>query len=120
MSMGMGYDAEAGHSPLDPSTWATLSASALVMGLDLGMMGDHSALVLAGAWPVAIGVINAIQFPLQTPHEMVADVVATIAVNSRVKIVFDASNNSAFAGIIAARMPRQAVNRVIAAVLTSA
>jgi hypothetical protein len=87
------------------------------------MHADHSALVLAGVWPQAsdaIGVIDVKQFPLGTPLEDVADEVAKAARDNRATAVFDATNNSAFAGVLAARLPQPAVNWLIAAAITSA
>jgi hypothetical protein len=95
------------YSPLDPSTWSRQAASSFVVGLDVGMHADHSAFVLAGVWPQAsdaIGVVDVKQFPLATPFEDVADVVATVARDNRATVVFESTNNSAFAGVLAARL----------------
>jgi hypothetical protein len=59
-------------------------------------------------------------FPLGTPLEDVADQVATVARDNRAMVVLDATNNSAFAGVLAARLPQPAVNWLIAAAITSA
>ena len=78
-------------------------------------------MVLAGVWPQAgnaIGVINIRQFPLGAALEDVADEAARLAREHTAGIVFDASNNSAFAGVLAARVPQPAVNWVTAAVIT--
>ena len=85
------------------------------------MHADHSAFVLAGVWPQAsdaIGVIDVKQFPLGTPLEDVADEAARVALDHRALLVFDATNNSAFAGVLAARLPQPAVNWLIAAAIT--
>jgi hypothetical protein len=61
------------YSPTDPSTWDRLAALAFIIGRDLGMHADHSALVLAGVWPQAsdaIGVVNVKQFALGTRLKM--------------------------------------------------
>jgi hypothetical protein len=111
------------YSPADPSTWSRLAASNLVVGLDVGIHADHSAFVLAGVWPQAsdaIGVVGIKHFPLGTPLEDVADQVATVARDNRATVVLDATNNSAFAGVLAARLPQPAVNWLIAAAITSA
>jgi hypothetical protein len=111
------------YSPTDPSTWSRYAASSFVVGLDIGMHADHSALVLAGVWPQAsdaIGVVDIKQFALGTPFEGVADVVATVARDNRATVVFDSTNNSAFAGVLAARLPQPAVNWLIAAAMTGA
>ena len=106
-----------------PETWSTFAASGFFLGLDVGLMQDHSALVLAGVWPQAgnaIGVIDIRQFPLGTALEDVADEAARLAREHTAGIVFDASNNSAFAGVLAARVPPPAVNWITAAVITNA
>jgi hypothetical protein len=87
------------------------------------MHADHSAFVLAGVWPQAsdaIGVVDIKQFALGTPFEDVADVVATVARDNRATVVFDSTNNSAFAGVLAARLPQPAVNWLIAAAMSHA
>jgi hypothetical protein len=111
------------YSPTDPSTWDRFAASGFIIGLDVGMHADHSALVLAGVWPMAahaIGLVDIKQFPLGTPLEEVADEVATIARDNRAKVIVDASNNSAFVGVLAARLPKPAVNHLVAAAITGA
>jgi hypothetical protein len=111
------------YSPVDPSTWSLQAASSFVVGLDVGMHADHCAFVLAGVWPQAsdtIGVVDTKQFALGTPFEDVADVVATVARDNRATVVFDATNNSAFAGVLAARLPQPAVNHLVAAAITGA
>jgi hypothetical protein len=111
------------YSPADPSTWSRLAASNLVVGLDVGIHADHSAFVLAGVWPQAsdaIGVVDIKHFPLGTPLEDVADEVAKNARDNRAMVVLDATNNSAFAGVLAARLPQPAVNWLIAAAITNA
>jgi hypothetical protein len=111
------------YSPVDPSTWSPQAASSFVVGLDVGMHADHSAFVLAGVWPQAsdaIGVVDTKQFALGTPFEDVADVVATVARDNRATVVFDSTNNSAFAGVLAARLSQPAVNWLIAAAITGA
>jgi hypothetical protein len=112
-----------GYSPLDPATWSPNAASGFVIGLDVGLHADHCALVLAGVWPRAghaIGVIDVKQFPLGTPFEEVADEVAAVARAKRATVIVDASNNSAFVGVLAARLPQPAVNWITAAAITSA
>jgi hypothetical protein len=111
------------YSPVDPSTWPRLSASNFIVGLDVGMHADHSAFVLAGVWPQAsdaIAVIDVKQFPLGIPLEDVADQVSTVARDNRATVVVDSTNNSAFAGVLAARLPQPAVNWLITAAITSA
>jgi hypothetical protein len=92
------------YSPTDPSTWGRFAASSFVVGLDIGMHADHSALVLAGVWPQAadaIGVVDIKQFRLGTPLEDVADEAAKVSHDDRATVVFDSTNNSAFAGVLA-------------------
>jgi hypothetical protein len=111
------------YSPADPSTWDKYAASGFVVGLDVGIQADHSALVLAGVWPGAqnvIGVVDIKRFPLGEPLETVADEAAKIARENRARVVFDVSNNSAFAGVLAARMPRGAENFIVGAAITNA
>jgi hypothetical protein len=111
------------YSPVDPSTWPLHAASGFIIGLDIGMHADHSALVLAAVWPAAaqaIGVIGLKQFPLGTPLEDVADEAARISREARATVVVDTTNNSAFAGVMAIRLPQPAVNHLIAAAITSA
>jgi hypothetical protein len=111
------------YSPLDPSTWSSQAASSLVIGLDVGMHADHCALVLAGVWPLApptIGIVDVKQFPLGTPLEEVADEVAQAVRENRAKAVVDSTNNSAFVGMLAARLPQPAVNHLVAAAITGA
>jgi hypothetical protein len=111
------------YSPVDPSTWPPHAASNFVVGPDIGMHADHSALVLAGVWPAAahaIGVVGVKQFPLGTPLEDVADEAVGIARDAHATVVVDATNNSAFAGVMAVRLPQPEVNHLIAAAITSA
>jgi hypothetical protein len=79
------------------------------------MHADHSAFVLAGVWPQASDAIGVV-----TPFEDVADVVATVARDNRATVVFDSTNNSAFAGVLAARLPQTEVNWLIAAAMSHA
>ena len=111
------------YSPLDPSTWSRQAASSFVVGLDVGMHADHCALVLAGVWllaPPTIGIVDVKQFPLGTPLEEVADEVAQAVRENRAKAVVDSTNNSAFVGMLAARLPQPAVNHLVAAAITGA
>jgi hypothetical protein len=109
--------------PGDPSTWSRSAAASFVVGLDVGMHADHSALVLAGVWPQAmnaIGVAYIKQLPLGLALEEVADAAALVAREARASIIVDATNNSAFVGVLAARLPQPAVNHLIAAAITNA
>jgi hypothetical protein len=111
------------YSPIDPATWSRTAASAFIIGLDVGMHADHCALVLAGVWPLApptIGIVDVKQFPLGTPLEEVADEVAQAVRENRAKAVVDSTNNSAFVGMLAARLPQPAVNHLVAAAITGA
>ncbi len=109
---------------LDPKDWPRTTAEALVMGLDIGMAQDHSALVAAGSWRSGgrsvIGVFDLVQFPLGTPLDEVADFAADAARRFGARIVFDCSNNSAFASIVAARMGANPASALIAGVITNA
>jgi hypothetical protein len=108
----------------DPKNWSRPAASAIMLGLDIGMAQDHSALISAGAWTAGgrsiIGVFDARQFQLGTPLDEVADVAAATACDLRAKIVFDASNNSAFASLLAARMGARPATHLVAGVITNA
>lgn len=111
------------YDPNDPTTWSQSAASGFALGLDLGFMQDHSAIVLAGVWPQAehaIGVVHIEQLPLGTPMEEVADRAVLLAQTRNARIVADLSNNSAFAGLLASRIGRQCANHMIAAVITAA
>ena len=111
------------YSPVDPATWDKQSASAFVLGLDIGMHADHSALVLAGLWPFSgsmIGVVDMKRFELGTPLEEVADEAAGLARSNCAMIVVDASNNSAFVALMAARLPQPPANWLTAAAITGA
>jgi hypothetical protein len=107
----------------DPSTWPHASATGFVLGLDLGFAQDHSALVVAGVWPGAghaIGIVHIEQIPLGIPMNEVADMAAALARQHRAKTVVDLSNNSAFATLLAARLPSPQANYLVAGVITGA
>jgi hypothetical protein len=109
--------------PRRPVDLEQIAASSFVVGLDTGMHADHSAFVLAGVWPQAsdaIGVVDIKQFALGTPFEDVADVVATVARDNRATVVFDSTNNSAFAGALTGRLLQPAVKWLIAAAMSHA
>jgi hypothetical protein len=55
-----------------------------------------------------------------TPVEVVAEVAAELVRAQRAKVVADTSNNSAFVGVLAARLPRPPQNWLIAASITRA
>jgi hypothetical protein len=100
-----------------------LVASNFVVGLDVGIHADHSAFVLAGVWPQAsdaIGVVDVQRFALGTPLEEVADAAAEVARVNRATVVFDATNNSAFAGVLGVRLPQPAANWLVAGAITTA
>lgn len=111
-------------SHLDPTQWPRHTASAIWLGLDIGLSQDHSALVAAGAWQTGgrstIGVFDSRQFPIGTPLDEVADFAADAARRLGARIIFDASNNSAFASILAARIGRDPQNAIIAGVISNA
>jgi hypothetical protein len=111
------------YSPIDPATWDRSAASAFIIGIDVGMHADHSALVLAGVWPLAaatIGVVDIKQFALGTSFEEVADAVAAVVRANRARVIVDSSNNSAFVGTLAVRLPQPPANWLVAAAITSA
>ena len=54
----------------DPRSWDLHAASGLVVGLDIGIMQDHSAIVLGGVSPQAqsaVGIVEISRFPLGSP-----------------------------------------------------
>lgn len=110
--------------PNDPTSWPPSSATTLCLGLDIGMAQDHSALIAAGAWQSGarsvIGAFSVKQFALGTPLDEVADATAEIARYLKCRTVFDASNNSAFASILAARFGANPANALVAGVITNA
>jgi hypothetical protein len=57
---------------------------------------------------------------LGIPLEEVADEVAQAVRENRAKAVVDSTNNSAFVGMLAARLPQPAVNHLVAAAITGA
>jgi hypothetical protein len=109
---------------LDPTQWPRETAYSVCIGLDVGLMQDHSALVAAGAWrsmtQSILGAFKVRQFKLGTPLEEVADATAELARSLRCPVIFDASNNSAFASILAARFGANPANHLIAGVITNA
>jgi hypothetical protein len=108
----------------DPATWPTSSAIALCIGLDVGIAQDHSALVIGGAWQSSgrqiVGIIQTQQFLIGTPLDEVADQATALAKHLRCRIVFDCSNNSAFASLLAARLGSNPANALVAGVITNA
>jgi hypothetical protein len=112
------------HDVDDPSNWHKPAAAAFCIGLDVGMAQDHSALVVAGAWRSGarsvIGVFDIRQFALGAPLDDVADAAADVARQHRCRIVFDASNNSAFGSLLAARLGPNPANALVAGVITNA
>ena len=111
----------------DPSQWSSYSARSIVIGVDVAFSttGDHSAMVVGGVWMEngrsVIGVQQIRQFERGFPADDLADVIAATAREyGNPKVVFDASNNSAFASILAARFPTNPANYLIAGVITSA
>jgi hypothetical protein len=108
------------YNPNDPSTWNWASAVGHTLAVDLGLHGDHTVMVLMAAWPEAdyrIGVTYVRQFPLDTPHMEVVDAISAIALDDRITVIADSSNNTAFCSLLAPRVSR-APNRLIAAHIT--
>jgi hypothetical protein len=111
----------------DPSNWPAYSAKSIVLGVDVAFSstGDHSAMVVGGVWiengRSIIGIQQIRQFERGFPADDLADVVAAKARDcGNPRVVFDASNNSAFASILAARFPSNPANHMVAGVITSA
>lgn len=97
---------------------------ACCLGLDIGLAADHSALITAGAWQsgarTIIGVKDIKKFALGQPLDEVAGHTAEIARAMNARVVFDSSNNSAFASILAARFGKNPANVLVAGVITNA
>ena len=111
------------YDPSDPRSWDVNAASGLVVGLDIGMMQDHSALVLGGVWPQAnsaIGVIDIKRFPLGTPLLGVAEHASALSRRTGARIVCDLSNNSGFATLLGPLLGERPANRLLCAVITGA
>lgn len=111
------------YDPKNPATWSLFGASHFVLGLDIGLMQDHSALVVAGVWPEAnhaVGVVEIKQFPLGTPLQEVASAAAKLAEQYRARVVCDTSNNSAFPSILAPMLGGRPSDRLVAGVITNA
>ena len=111
------------YDPKNPATWSLFGASHYVLGLDVGLMQDHSALVVGGVWPEAnhaAGIVEIKQFGLGTPLHDVASAAAGMAEQYRARIVCDTSNNSAFPSILAPMLGGRPSDRLVAAVITNA
>jgi hypothetical protein len=111
------------YEPSDPCSWSPSAASGFVMGLDIGLFSDHSALVVGGVWPQAngtIGIIEVVQFEIGEPLTKVAEEAAGLAIKHNAKICCDLSNNSAFASIIAPSMGRNPADRLNVCSITGA
>ena len=88
----------------------------MVIEVEIGLVQDHSAMVVGRPWPqaqVAIGIVEIWPFALCTPHNEIPDAVALAAHRHRAKIVVDTSNNSAFVSLLAPRFGRQAATSSI-------
>ncbi|MGA3340872.1 MAG: hypothetical protein ABSD11_09625 [Methylocella sp.] len=107
-----------------PENWPWSTVQAAVCGLDIRLAQDHSALITAGAWQSGarsiIGVKGIKQFPIGMPLDEVADFAAETARGLGARVVFDCSNNSAFASILAARFGSNPANVLVAGVITNA
>jgi hypothetical protein len=80
--------------------------------------GEHCTKPKALA--ATIGVVEIKQFALGTAFEEVADAIAAVVRENRAKVVVDSSNNSAFVGTLAVRLPQPPANWLVAAAITSA
>ena len=107
-----------------PEKWPWSTAQAAVCGLDIGLAQDHSTLITAGAWQSGarsiIGVKGIKQFPIGMPLDEVADFTVETARGLGARVVFDCSNNSAFASILAGRFGSNPANVLVAGVITNA
>lgn len=101
------------------------AAKGVAIGLDIGIHADNSFMTVGGVWThtgsQTIGVVAMKMFELNTPLEEVADHVAAVASNLPNPIIcFDASQNSAFSGILASRFGSKPQNHLIACTITAA
>jgi hypothetical protein len=111
------------YDPNDPRSWDLHAASGLVAGLDVGMMQDHSALVLGGVWPQAqnaIGIVEISRLPLGTSLTEVAEQAAALSRRSNARIVCDRSNNSGFATLLGPLLGERPANRLLCGVISGA
>jgi hypothetical protein len=80
------------YSAGDPATWSPTAAAGFVVGVDIGLAQDHSAMVVGAPWPraqMAIGIVEIRRFALGTPHNEIADAVSLAAHKHRAKIVVE-------------------------------
>ena len=103
-----------------PEKWPWSTAQAAVCGLDIGLAQDHSALITAGAWQSGARSIIGVKGIKHMPLDEVADFTAETARGLGARVVFDCSNNSAFASILAARFGSNPANVLVAGVITNA
>jgi hypothetical protein len=107
-----------------PASWPLSAARGVCIGLDIGIHADNAFMTIGGVWPHAgrltIGVVDMKMFELNTPLEEVADHVAAVARGlPNPLICFDASQNSAFSGVLANRFGKPQ-NHLIACTITAA
>lgn len=109
---------------VDPSTWSPYAASVQVIGVDLGLVGDPSAIVAGGFWPQSqsVGITYIERLPLGLPMTAVAEKAANLAnkLSADAKLVLDTSNNTAFPELIAGLVGPRPANRILCAAITSA
>jgi len=95
----------------------------LAIGLDIGVMQDHSFMIAGGVWSIGgrptIGVFNIKQFALNAPLDAVAAEAAAYAKEVRAKIAVDLSNNVAFASLLAGHFSNPA-DHICGASITNA
>jgi hypothetical protein len=115
------------RNPVDPSEWPLAAAGSLVIGADVAFSttGDHSSLVVGGTWlengRSVIGIREIRQFERGFPADELADAIAMTARGlGSPRVIFDASNNSAFASVLAARFPVNPANHLVGGVITNA
>jgi hypothetical protein len=110
------------YDPADPSTWSVHSAAVRVLGVDLGQMQDHSALVSIGIWPgMPLGVFHVAQLSLGTSMGDVADRVVEYHQRHRFdRIALGLSNNVAFPSLLAGRVGQRPANVLQCAAITAA
>jgi hypothetical protein len=113
-------------SSVDPSQWPLTAARYIALGVDTAFAtgGDHSAMVVGGVWIEGarsiIGIREIVQFPTGYAADELADAIADTARKyDSPRVIFDSSNNSAFASILAARFPNRPSNNLVAGVITA-
>jgi hypothetical protein len=107
----------------DPCTWPRSSASIFIIGVDLALMADRSTKIVAGYWgnipSYPIGLVDMKQYPIGFPlDELAQEVADDLHKYPNSRCLFDATNNTAWAGTLANRVPHPS-QKVIGCVFTN-